>query len=51
LAAGEDVVAYEILCGNLYEMDARPPVDHGRELRQAVVAAGADPSRADLLLS
>lgn len=50
LAAGEDVLAYEILCDNLYEIDARPPVDLGRELRQAVVHAGADPARADLLL-
>ena len=51
LAAGEDVVAYEILCENLFEIDTRPPVDLGRELRQAVVDAGADPSRADLLLA
>ncbi|HEX6248668.1 MAG TPA: hypothetical protein VFZ64_12425 [Nocardioidaceae bacterium] len=50
LTAGEDVVAYEILCDNLYEIDARPPVDLGRELRQAVVYGGADPARADLLL-
>ena len=50
LAAGEDVVAYEILCDNLYEIDARPPVALGRELRQAALDAGADPSRADLLL-
>jgi hypothetical protein len=50
LAAGEDVVAYEILCDNLYEIDARPPVDLVQELRQAVVDAGADPARADLLL-
>ena len=51
LAAGEDVAAYEILCDNLYEIDARPPTDLGLELRRAVVEAGADPSRADLLLS
>jgi hypothetical protein len=51
LGAGEDVVAYEVLCDNLYEIDARPPADLGRELRRAVVQAGADPSRADLLLS
>lgn len=51
LAAGEDVVAYEILCDNLYEIDLRPPADLGRELRQAVVEAGADPARGDLLLS
>lgn len=51
LAAGEDVVAYETLCDNLYEIDARPPSDLGRELRQAAVDAGADPSRADLLLT
>jgi hypothetical protein len=49
-AQGEDVVAYEILCDNLYEIDARPPAGFGRELRQAVADAGADPSRADLLL-
>ena len=51
LAAGEDVVAYEILCDNLYEIDARPHADLGRDLRQAVVDAGADPSRAVLLLN
>jgi hypothetical protein len=50
LAAGEDVVAYEILCDNLYEVDVRPPADLARDLRRAVVEAGADPSRADLLL-
>ena len=50
LAAGEDVVAYEILCDNLYEIDARPASELGRALRQAVIDAGADPSRADLLL-
>ena len=27
LAAGEDVVAYEVLCDNLYEIDLRPPAD------------------------
>jgi hypothetical protein len=51
LAAGEDVVAYETLCDNLYEVDARPPSDLGLELRQAAVDAGADPLRADLLLA
>jgi hypothetical protein len=51
LAAGEDVVAYEVLCDNLYEVDLRPPVGLGLELRRAVIEAGADPSRADLLLS
>jgi len=51
LAAGEDVVAYEVLCDNLYEIDIRPPAALGRELRRAAVEAGADPSRADLLLS
>lgn len=50
LAAGEDVVAYEILCDNLYEIDARPPVDLGRALRQAAIDSGADPRRADLLI-
>ncbi len=35
LAAGEDVVAYEILCENLYEIDVRPSADLGRDLRQA----------------
>ncbi len=50
LVAGEDVVAYETLCDNLYEIDARPPVDLGRELRQAALDVGADPSRADRLL-
>jgi hypothetical protein len=51
LAAGEDVLAYETLCENLYEIDARFPADLGHELRRAVVEAGADPSLADLLLS
>jgi hypothetical protein len=51
LAAGEDVVAYETLCQNLHEIDARPPSGLGRELRQAAVDAGADPSLADLLLA
>ena len=51
LTAGEDVVAYEILCDNLYEIDARYPEDIGRELRQAVMDAGADPSRVELLIS
>jgi hypothetical protein len=50
LAAGEDVLAYEVLCDNLYEIDVRPPFDLGRELRQAVLDVGADPRRADLLL-
>lgn len=50
LAAGEDVVAYETLCTNLYEIDARPPEDLAQQLRRAVVDAGADPSLADLLL-
>jgi hypothetical protein len=49
LAAGEDVGAYETLCPYLYEIDARPSRDLGRELR-AAVAAGAGPSLADLLL-
>lgn len=51
LAAGEDVLAYEILCDNLYEIDVRPPADLGRKLRPAVVEAGADPARAELLLA
>jgi hypothetical protein len=51
LAAGEDVVAYENLCENLYEIDARPSADLGRALRRAAIEAGADPSLADLLLS
>jgi hypothetical protein len=51
VAVGEEVLAYEVLCDNLYEIDVRPPADLGRELRRAVVAAGADPARADLLLS
>lgn len=50
LAARRDVVAYEILCDNLYEIDAHPARDLGRELRRAAVKAGADPSLADLLL-
>ena len=51
LAAGEDVVAYETLCANLYEIHARPPSELGRELRHAAVDAGANPSFADLLLT
>lgn len=50
LAAGEDVVAYEVLCENLYEIGARPAAHLCVEMRRAVVAAGADPSHADLLL-
>ena len=50
LGAGEDVVAYEALCENLYEIDAHPPVDLVRQLRQAVVNAGADPALANLFL-
>ena len=50
LAAGEDVVAYEILCDNLYEIDARPPADLVLELRRAVVEAGGHPVRAEMLL-
>lgn len=50
LGAGEDVVAYETLCVNLYEIDVHPPVDLVRQLRQAVVNAGANPADADLLL-
>jgi hypothetical protein len=50
-AAGEDVVAYETLCDNLYEIAVRAPAELGRVLRQAGVAAGADPSRADLLIA
>jgi hypothetical protein len=49
LAAGEEVVAYGILRDNHYEIDLRPPADLGRELRRAVIEAGADPARADLL--
>ena len=46
LAAGEDLVAYEILCDNLYEIDLRPPVDLTRELRQAAEGrtSGSAPS-------
>lgn len=51
LTAGEDVVAYETLSQNLYEIDARLPADLGRALRQAALDAGADPSLAELLLS
>jgi hypothetical protein len=51
LSAGEDVVAYEVLCDNLYEIEVRPPADLGRKLRRAVIEAGAEPSRVDLLLS
>lgn len=50
LDAGEDVVAYEVLCDNLYEIDARPPGHLVQSLRWAAIDAGADRSRADLLL-
>lgn len=49
LAAGEEVLAYETLCQNLYEIDARLPVGLAEQLRRAAVAAGADPALADLL--
>ena len=51
IAEGDEVVAYETLCENLYEIDVRPPAELGRALRRAVVEAGADPSLADLLLA
>lgn len=50
LAAGEEVVAYEILCDNLFEVDLRPPANLAQKLRLAVIEAGADPARVDLLL-
>jgi hypothetical protein len=51
LAAGEPGEAYETLCVNLYEIDARLPPDIGGDLRRAAVAAGLDPEHVDLLLS
>jgi hypothetical protein len=49
LAAGEDVVAYEVMCETLYAIDARLPTDLVTRLRQAATDAGADPSLAGLL--
>lgn len=42
LRAGEDVVAYETLCANLYEDGIAVPPESLRELRQAAQRAGAD---------
>lgn len=49
LAAGEDVVAYEILCDNLYEADIAAPGRLLTDLRHAVQQSGADPRRLESL--
>jgi hypothetical protein len=45
LDAGEDVVAYEILCDNLYEDDIPVPRPLLLALSGAVSRAGVDPGR------
>lgn len=45
LDAGEDVVAYEILCDNLYEDDVQVPRPVLVALSDAVDRAGVDPGR------
>lgn len=47
LRAGEEGVAYEILCDNLYEIDARPDRRLVEEVREAAKAVGLDPGRAE----
>ena len=51
LRAGEPVVAFEILCDNLYEIDVRPDRNLVQSLRREVVDVGADSRRVDLLIS
>jgi hypothetical protein len=50
LHAGEDVVAYEVLCDNLYEDDITVPRALLVTLRDAVKQVSADPARVDALL-
>lgn len=50
LAAGEDGVAYEILCDNLYEADIAAARLLLTELHHAAQQSGADPSRMAPLL-
>jgi hypothetical protein len=50
LRAGEAGVAYEILCDNVHEIDVRPEASLVQELRAAVLQAGADPERVNLLV-
>ena len=45
LDAGEDVVAYEILCDNLYEGDVQVPRRLLLALSDTVDRAGVDPGR------
>ena len=50
LRAGEDVVAYEVLCDNLYEDDIKVSAELLADLRSAVRRVGADPARVQTLL-
>jgi hypothetical protein len=50
LRAGEEVVAYEVLCDNLSEDDIRVPADLLTELQRAVQTVGADRARVQALL-
>lgn len=51
LRAGEDVLAYEVLCDNLYEDDIGVPTALLGTLRDAVRQVGANPARVEALLS
>lgn len=51
LDAGEDVVAYEILCDNLYEDDIQVPRPLLLHLSDAAGRAGVDPGRLAPLFS
>lgn len=50
LRAGEDVMAYESLCDNLYEDDIVAPAQLLHALRTAAREAGADLARIEALL-
>ena len=50
LRAGEDVVAYETICSNLYEDDIAAPSASLLQLREAAQRAGADVKWIQLLL-
>ncbi len=50
LAVGEDALAYEALCDNVFEDAVPVPRPLLLDLRAAAVRAGADPDRTDCLL-
>ena len=51
LAAGEDVIAYETLCANLYEVDIVVSRGLLSSLRVAAQRAGADLALIEILLT